>query len=198
MAGSLLAALRGFIEHWLPPPPARVLDVGCGDAESTRWLASRGYQPLGLDPRAPDEPGFRRGRLEGFRADPPFEAAVALRSLHHVHDLGAAMESLAGALEPGGRLVIFEFAIEAIDDRALRWSGERGLTTPATRAAAPEVLTRAVVREALESRFEELLAEPAPYLAHEGERPEHEPEEAAAIAAGELAPAGIRLVYRRR
>jgi len=48
----------------LPPPPARVLDVGCGQGALTTALAVDGYDVLGIDPLAPEGECFRRILLE--------------------------------------------------------------------------------------------------------------------------------------
>src|SRR5919106_1731365 len=79
--------LRRFLEAWLPPPPARVLEVGCGDGALTRELLDRGYAMTAIDPEPPDGEPFVRSTLEDFEAQEPFDAAVAIRSLHHLHDL---------------------------------------------------------------------------------------------------------------
>jgi 2-polyprenyl-3-methyl-5-hydroxy-6-metoxy-1,4-benzoquinol methylase len=42
-----------FIKAQLPPPPARVLDVGCGDGRLARELSDLGYRVVAIDPRAP-------------------------------------------------------------------------------------------------------------------------------------------------
>src|SRR3954454_20358803 len=104
----LTADLLGFVEEWLPPAPARVLEVGCGDGAVTRHLIGSGYEVLGIDPGAPEGPAFGRTTLEAFAPDARFDAAVALRSLHHVGDLRAAVDSLVRALRPGARVVVFE------------------------------------------------------------------------------------------
>jgi SAM-dependent methyltransferase len=187
--------LWAYLERWLPNPPARVVDVGCGAGESTWRLADNGYATLGIDPEAPDAPGFRRAGLEQLVPPPVFDAAVAIRSLHHVHDLRAGVEALARALRPGARLVVFEFAIEAVDERAERWCAEHGLARPTTAAAAPEVTPLAEIRAALEPRFRELDAERVPYLAREARRLDLEPGEREEIASGRLAAAGARLAY---
>lgn len=43
-----------------------------------------------------------------FRADGPFDAAVALASLSHVRDPERALRETASAMKPGGRLYVFE------------------------------------------------------------------------------------------
>jgi SAM-dependent methyltransferase len=190
--------LWSYLERWLPAPPASVVDVGCGAGESTRRLAELGYEALGIDPEAPAEDGFRRAGLEQLEPTPAFDAAVAIRSLHHVHELWAGVDALAGALRPGGRLVVFEFAIEAVDDRAERWNAEHGLARPTTAAAEPDVAQLAGVRRALEARFRELDAQPAPYLAREAGRADLEAAELERISSGGLLPAGCRLAYELR
>ena len=50
-----------FVLTQLPPPPARVLEVGCGDEGGVAYaLDAAGYDVLGIDPHAPDGPLFRR------------------------------------------------------------------------------------------------------------------------------------------
>jgi ubiquinone/menaquinone biosynthesis C-methylase UbiE len=187
-----------FISSWLPRPPARVLDVGCGDGASTRRLRAMGFDATGLDPEAPSERGFRRGRLEELEASAPFDAALAIRSLHHLGDADLALERLAGALRPHARLVVFEFAVEAVDDVARGWLAGQGLPPPIGERWVHEVLPLATLREVLTKRFRELVIEPAPYHAREAGRPELEPLEQAAIAAGRLRPAGARIAYEQK
>jgi SAM-dependent methyltransferase len=190
--------LWSHFERWLPAPPASVVDVGCGAGQSTRRLTELGYQALGIDPDAPAERGFVRAGLAELEPTPAFDAAVAIRSLHHVHDLPAGVDALAGALRPGGRLVVFEFAIEAVDERAERWNAANGLARPTTAASEPDVVPLIEVRGALERRFRELDARPAPYLAREAGRPGLEAAELEQISSGGLAAAGCRLAYERR
>lgn len=49
-----------FVSAHLPPPPARALDVGCGEGALTRELAARGYDARGIDPHAPEGALFER------------------------------------------------------------------------------------------------------------------------------------------
>src|SRR5664280_119254 len=41
-----------LLERWLPPAPARVLDIGGGPGRYAAWLAERGYTVQLLDPSA--------------------------------------------------------------------------------------------------------------------------------------------------
>jgi SAM-dependent methyltransferase len=187
-----------FFARWLPRPSARVLDVGCGDGASTRRLRAMGFDAVGLDPDAPSEDGFRRSRLEELESTAGFDAALAIRSLHHLDDAEVALERLAGALRRRARLVVFEFAVDAVDDAARDWLAGQDLPPPIEERWLGEVIPLATLREALAKRFRELVFEPAPYHAREAGRPEVEPLEQAAIAAGRLRPAGARIAYEKR
>jgi len=188
--------LFGFLDAWLPPPPARVLEVGCGDGALTRRLLDAGYEAYGIDPRAPGGSSFERTTLEAFRPDAPFDAAVAILSLHHMHHLAAALTRLDRALSPGARLVMFEFAAERVDDRARRWLLHRGLD--AHLGAPPDVIPLEDLMAALGERFGLLDERWGGFLAREHGREDlHEVEEAA-IAAGELGAIGAWLVYEGR
>jgi DNA-directed RNA polymerase specialized sigma24 family protein len=83
-----------FVKAQLPPAPARVLDVGCGDGRLSRELSDLGYRVIGIDPRAPQGAIFRRVSLEEFEDAERFDAAVASGTLHHIADLGSALAKL--------------------------------------------------------------------------------------------------------
>jgi SAM-dependent methyltransferase len=189
--------LLEFVLRWLPRPGTRVLEVGCGDGSLTRLLAERGYQTLGLDPDAPNEPGFGRGTLEELDPVAAFDAAVAIRSLHHLHDPDRALDNLRDALGPGARLVVFEFSIRNVDAAARRWLAAHELPHPVTETDRADVIPLDRLRPELERRFRPLLAEPAGYLSREAGREDLVAAEESAIRAGELKPAGLRLVLER-
>jgi 2-polyprenyl-3-methyl-5-hydroxy-6-metoxy-1,4-benzoquinol methylase len=188
--------LLQFIERWLPAAPARVLEVGCGDGSLTHHLSSAGFEAAGIDPHAPTGDCFQRVTVEDFRAPQPFDAAVAVRSLHHVADLERAVVSLHSVLRPGGRLVLSEFAVEHLDDQARRWLAEHGLAGAFDHDYS-DVIPLGELERVLARRFRLLLREPVPYLAPELGREDLEELERDAIAQGRLRPVGIRLAYER-
>jgi SAM-dependent methyltransferase len=193
----LTPELWDFILRWLPARPARVLDVGCGDGTLTRRLVGEGYDATGLDPEAPREEGYLRDTLEEFRSQATFDAAVAVRSLHHLHDPVRALDNLQGLLRPGGRLIAFEFAVEHVDDAARQWLRGRGLPPPVGESSVDEVIPLSELRVDLDRRFRLLASEPATYLAREADREDLVREEEVATRSGVLRLAGMRLAYER-
>ena len=107
-----------YVLRRLPPPPLRILEIGCGDQGGvTPALVAAGYDVLAIDPRAPEGPNYRRITLEELEPE-PFDAVVAGRVLHHVTPLEPALSKLAG-LAP--LLIADEFAWNLIDTGAQRW-----------------------------------------------------------------------------
>jgi len=158
----------------------RVLEVGCGDGALALELASAGYDVLAIDPVAPDGPIFRQVTLEELDDPGPFDAVVASLSLHHVHDLDAGLDRIAGLLRPGGALVVNEFAWERLDEPTSEWyygqlralGAARGHSVPPSLdslreewAAEHEGLHGSdALLAALATRFEECALEWEPYL----------------------------------
>jgi SAM-dependent methyltransferase len=195
MRGQFLTPeLFEFLAQWLPEPPVRVLEIGCGDGSLTRRLQAAGYDMLGIDPKPPEGAPFERTTLEAFRTEAPFDAAVAMRSLHHVHDLDAALDSLQRALRPAARLVIFEFAVENEDEASRQWT-LRHIPDAHVHAESPHVIPVATLMDAMGRRFELLSERWGAYLAREHSREDLHAVEEAAIAAGALKPIGAWLVY---
>jgi len=199
-ATHLTPDLLAFVGEWLPPPPARVLDVGCGDGAMTRELWAQGYAVTGIDPQAPEGQAFIRTTLEDFASRAPFDAAVALRSLHHVGDLERAVESLWQAVRPGAKVIVLEWAVERLDDSVWEWLERHGLEDHAHEGehrVPPHVIPLTDVMAAMAERFDLRFEERGTFLARERGREDLHATEEAAIAAGELQALGARLVYER-
>jgi SAM-dependent methyltransferase len=117
-----LGAVWPFVRDQLPPPPARVLEVGCGSLGGfVPALLDDGYQAVGVDPEAPEGPHYQQLELERYDPPWPVECVVASASLHHVADLDAALDRLQALLLPDGVLVVVEWAWERFDDATARW-----------------------------------------------------------------------------
>jgi SAM-dependent methyltransferase len=199
-----------FVEESLPPAPARVLEVGCGAGELALALAGRGWAVVAVDPEAPEGPIFRRVTLDELEDPGPFDAVVALRSLHHVHDVDAALGTIASLLAPGGPLVVVEFAHERLDGDTADWYlGQLAALHAAGRADAPPrtvaelraqydgLHTGKAVLAALRARFDEERFERTPYLHRELGGVASEALERMLIDAGAVEPTGFRWVGRR-
>jgi len=117
-----LATVWPFVRASLPPAPARVVEIGCGPLGGfVPRLESAGYQATGVDPEAPQGSAYRQVEFEHYDLPGPVEAIVACTSLHHVADLGAALDLVDAALVPGGVAVIVEWARERFDEATARW-----------------------------------------------------------------------------
>ena len=193
-----------------------MLEVGCGRGDLARELAAAGYEITAIDPEAPGGPIFRAVRLEDFDDSGPFDAVVASLSLHHIADLGAAVDMIASVLEPGGLLVLNEWDRDRLRDTTARWYFQQ---RQALRAVGrehadieptfeewwtawldrhDEIHPYAVMRPELDRRFLERLSEWVPYLYGYRLAGELEPLERALIDSGEIEAVGFRYVGERR
>jgi SAM-dependent methyltransferase len=109
-----------FVLESLPPPPARVLEVGAGDGELARALDEAGYEVMAIDPAAAAEGPVRAVALHELD-EAPFDAAVAVVSMHHVRPLHDSCERLAELIGTGGSLVLDEFDVDRVDQGAAEW-----------------------------------------------------------------------------
>jgi SAM-dependent methyltransferase len=112
----------GALFSLLPPPPARVLDCGCGTGWLSYFLARRGYDVVGTDVStdairlANANPVFRDGASpvfcvadsESLTFESEFDAVVFFDSLHHAIDEAAALRGAFRALKRGGVCVALE------------------------------------------------------------------------------------------
>ena len=114
------SGVEEFVRSQLPPPPSRVLEVGCGSGELELALSAGGWLVTAVDPEAPEGPPFVRAAVEDLDAGDhgPFDAAVAVLSLHHAGVVGTVLDKVRSLLRPGGVLVVDEFRKEHLVDRA--------------------------------------------------------------------------------
>jgi len=121
-----LAATWPLVRAHLPRAPARVMDVGCGRLGGfVPMLRSDGYDAIGIDPNAPNEPHYQR--IEFERAVIPHRVDVAITSvaLHHVASPAEVIDRIVSTLATGGALVVVEWAWESFDEPTRRWCFER-------------------------------------------------------------------------
>ena len=218
-----LGAVWPFVRGQLPPPPATVLEVGCGPLGGfVPALLDGGYPAVGVDPEAPERSGYRQIEFEHYEPPQPVDCVVASLSLHHVADLEAVLDRLADQLMPGGVLVVVEWAWERFDEATARWCFAR--LNPPGPGAAPGWLHKhqerwaasgqpwdgylrpwateeglhpgEVIMRGLDARFDRRFSVEAPYFFAEL-ADTGEAEEQAAIDAGEIRASGIRYAARR-
>ncbi len=204
-----MAAFIDFVLNQLPPPPCRVLEVGCGrEGGLVEELVAEGYDVVGVDPDAPAGERFVRARFQELEPDGGYEAVIAGRVLHHVSPLGPAMEILAG-LAP--LLLVDEFAWDLIDPPAQRWyEGQHRMLRAAGaeppgppsldewRWRHPGLHPHAVVLDALRERYLERRLEWVPYLYRWLAGPASEQLERALVQAGAFNAIGWRFAGVRR
>jgi SAM-dependent methyltransferase len=213
-----LAATWPFVRDQLPPAPAAVIELGCGSSGGhVPALVLAGYQATGIDPEAPARPEYRQLRFEDYRPPYPVAAVVASVSLHHVDDVGLALDHVARMLVPGGKVVVVEWASEDFDQATATWCFghrladpaepgawlaelrahwvESGLAWPdfhATWRAQHGLHPAAVIRRELESRFTIAAESRGPYyfpdLVGVGEETEQ-----AAITSGRIKSGCLRI-----
>jgi SAM-dependent methyltransferase len=200
---------REFVAASLSPAPARVLEVGCGRGDLARAIAALGYEVVAIDPEAPEGAIFRSLSLEDFDEPGPFDAVVASRSLHHLPDLGGALDKIAALLGPGGVLVLNEHAWDRMDEATARWFLDRwSEADPEAPRSLEEFLEywRAdhaglhgyeAMRGELDRRFLERFFAWTPYRHGELGDAVHQDEIQALIEAGEIRATGFRYVGER-
>jgi SAM-dependent methyltransferase len=114
-----LARTQDVLERHLPPPPARILDVGGGTGVYARWLGGRGYEVHLVDPierhvqdaraTSPPPASARVGDARSLPdSDATADAVLLLGPLYHLTARADRVRALAEArrvLRPGGPVV---------------------------------------------------------------------------------------------
>src|SRR6266576_1628742 len=99
-------------------PGARTLEVGCGNASISAWLAER-VSPGGtavafdldlslIEVRAPNLELRQGDIVAGPIERGTFDLVTARAVLHHIADAEAAIKNLAASVRPGGALLLIE------------------------------------------------------------------------------------------
>jgi SAM-dependent methyltransferase len=189
------AEVADFVLAELPRPPARVLEVGCGQGELAEAVVAVGYDVLAIDPEAPEGAIFRRITLEELDETGLYDAVVASRSLHHVEDLDAALDKIVAILRPGGVVLLDEFAWDRLDERS---AAAVAIPLAEWREEHEDLHTSKTMLAGLASRFEQRKLTWEPYLYREKRQAVTEERERELIAARRLAPIGFRYVGVRR
>lgn len=200
------AEVEAWVRANLPPAPARVLEVGAGDGELSRRLRDAGYEVTAIDPKS-DSPDVEPVALADLPLSRPYDAAVAVVSLHHVEPLDASVARLADALADGAPLLLDEFDVGALDERTatqwLAWRrslGDEEAESPTELIETMRSKVHAIdlLSSTLAPHFD--VGEPArgTYLYRWKLGEPFRAEEERLVASGELAPTGVRIIARRR
>ncbi|HQW37478.1 MAG TPA: class I SAM-dependent methyltransferase [Usitatibacteraceae bacterium] len=161
--GELVADELELLRRLVPLAGARVADIGCGDAALSRRLLGPGMAAsvaaLEVD-RAQHAKNLAAPPVAGLSfhlapadalpfADASFEAALMLKSLHHVPvaRMDAALAEVARVLAPGGLLYVSEPVFAGPLNEVMRVFHDE----EAVRAAALEALHRAAARGVMEA-----------------------------------------------
>jgi SAM-dependent methyltransferase len=195
------AEVIAYVRSALPPPPARVLEVGAGDGSLAAHLRDAGYDVTAIDPIGVGE--VLPVALRDFEAPPrSFDAAVAVVSLHHVVPLGQSLRRLSELLRHGARLVIDEFDVDRLDERASAWwLTHAGVDRqPADHLAEMREHLYPVrqIREELAPWFDFGESVPGPYMYRWKVDPALRSEEESMIADGTMPATGARFIAVRR
>jgi SAM-dependent methyltransferase len=196
-----------FARANLPPPPARVLEVGAGGGRLARALTATGYEVVAVDPQPSGENVLPVAVHELDEPPSSFDAAIAVTSLHHVNPLDESCRRLAEVLRAGARLLVDEFDVAAFDLRAAGWWLEqRRALGHSEEASAEEVVGdhRAELHplerigEALKPGFEVGQPLRGAYLYRWDLNESLRPVEEGLIATGQLPAVGARFLAIRR
>ncbi len=116
-----------FVQAHVPPPPARILEVGCGGGALAVRLKRLGYEFVAVDASEKAVAQARKRGLDARRADwpdftdAPFDCVLFTRSLHHISDLPAAVARAAELLQSGGPILVEDFARHEVQPLAAEW-----------------------------------------------------------------------------
>lgn len=103
------------------PPPAALLDVGCGTGALSARLSDSGYEVVGLDlsrgmldvmrERAPGVEAVLASATDIPFADEAFDLSLSVATLHHIadpDDVRGALAEMARVVRPGGHVLVWD------------------------------------------------------------------------------------------
>lgn len=129
VAAPLLALFDRERLRNVPPPPARLLDVGAGRGRFVAAARRAGYDASGIEPSPRGVEAaqtvygveLRRSGIEEAREE-GIDVVTAWHVLEHLDDPGAALERISSWLRPGGALVV---GVPNLESLQARLAGER-------------------------------------------------------------------------
>jgi SAM-dependent methyltransferase len=199
-------AVEEFVRLSLPPPPARVLEVGAGSGELAALLRGAGYDVVAIDP-AGEGDVLPVALLDLDEPAGSFDAALAVVSLHHVEPFEPSCAKLAGLVRVGGALVVDEFDVSRFDRPAAAWIIERWREAGREPGRSPEEMVAhyrghlhplGAIRAGLGEPFDLGPLARASYLYRWYLGEEFRAAEEELIAAGSLPELGARFTGTRR
>jgi ubiquinone/menaquinone biosynthesis C-methylase UbiE len=112
----------GAIMNLIPPPPAKLLDIGCGTGWTSIFFAKRGYSVHGVDISEGMISAAEENKIvnnvrniefsvcdyEKMNFDLEFDIVIYFDSLHHSENETLALQSAFKALKNGGICVLLE------------------------------------------------------------------------------------------
>jgi SAM-dependent methyltransferase len=115
-----LVKRQAQILKWMGPPPARILEIGCGMGEFALGASRQGYDCVGIDVseerirrlQALESPTLRFVRVDGRPqlpfGDGSFDFAVSMQLLEHLHpgDVPLHAREVARVLRRGGSYLV--------------------------------------------------------------------------------------------
>ncbi len=114
------------VRAFLPRPPARVVEIGCGrDGGLVPALEADGYRALGIDPVAPEGPSYMQVEFERSEISASVHAFLACVSLHHVAQPAVVLDKVVNNLAADGVVVIVEWDWESFDRPTAEWCFDR-------------------------------------------------------------------------
>ena len=125
------------------PTKCEMLEIGCGEGDVAQKLQSFGFKVTAIDT---DDAAVARAREKSVNAavarwpdfqSELFDAVLFTRSLHHMHDLKAAIAAAKLRLHPDGLLLVEDFAFDEADARTSRWFADQLRARPVAKMLVP-------------------------------------------------------------